>query len=136
MCSLWLSIAVITGCSSSVTIAVKDKDSGKPLEGILVERACPVSSVEKIFNPIGATYDPLRLAESKLTDKAGEVTFSKSTERDVYRIYRNDAGSPAITLSGKQIEVSPTTNQVAGTKWGYAVWTEDGTLKHSVWPVK
>jgi hypothetical protein len=141
MCSLritmLLAIAILTGCSSSVTLVVKDKDSEKPLEGILVERACPVSSIGKIFHPIGATYHPLRVAESNRTDKAGEVTFKKSNDRVVYRIYRDDARSLVVSVLGKEIALDPpATNRVAGTKWGYAIWAEDGALKQSAWPVK
>lgn len=141
MCSLritmLLATAIVTGCSSSVTIAVKDKDSGRPLERILVERACPVSSLGKIFHPIGSTYHPLRVAASHRTDKAGKVTFRNSSDRDVYRFYSDDARSLSISILGNEIAVSPRgTNQVAGTKWGYAIWTEDGALKQSAWPIR
>lgn len=141
MCSLRLTmvflVAVITGCSSSVTLVVKDGESGKLLEGILVERACPVSPIGKILNPIGATYHPLRVAESNRTDKTGKVTFNKSSDRDVYRIYRDDARPLSVSVLGKEIALAPSaTNQVAGAKWGYAIWTESGALKQSAWPVK
>jgi len=141
MCSLRLTIvlliAVVTGCSSNVTLVVKDGVSGKPLEGVLVERACPVSTIGKIFNPIGATYHPLRVAESNRTDRTGNVTFNKSSDRDVYRIYRDDARPLAVSVLGKEVALSPSaTNQVAGAKWGYAIWTEDGVLKQSAWPIK
>lgn len=132
-----LLIAVVTGCSSNMTLAVKDGESGKPLEGVLVERACPVSSIGKIFNPIGATYHPLRVAESNRTDQTGKVTFNKSSDRDVYRFYRDNARPLVVSVFGKEIALSPsTTNEVAGAKWGYAIWTEDGALKQSAWPVK
>lgn len=135
--SMLLLIAALTGCSSKVTISLKDKDSGKPLAGVLAERACPVSSVGKIFNPVGATYHPLRVAESNRTDKTGEVTFNNSGDRDVYRIYKDDSRSLAVFVLGKELILSPpATNQVAKAKWGYAIWKEDGALKQSVWPVK
>lgn len=105
--TMLLATAILAGCSSSVTIAVKDKDTGKPLEGIRVERASPVSSIGKILNPIGATYHPLRVAESNRTDKTGEVTFRKSSDRDVYCIYRDDAQPLSVSVFGKDIVIAP-----------------------------
>jgi hypothetical protein len=141
MCSLRMTmvflIAAVMGCSASMTLVVKDGESGKPLDGVLVERACPVSSFGKIFNPIGATYHPLRVAESNRTDRTGKVTFKKSSDRDVYRIYRDDARPLAVSVFGNDIALAPSaTNQAVGAKWGYAIWTEDGALKKSAWRVK
>ena len=145
---LLLAIAVMmAGCSASVTsvtIGVKDKESGKPLEGIRVERHCPVSTVEKILNPVGASYHPLRLADSRLTGKNGDVTFSESGPEDKYRIFSGSTKPLVIATLGREISVKidrhfqshpPETNQPAVTNWGYSVWLENGVLKYSAWSV-
>ena len=125
------------GCSSSsLTVGVKDKESGMPLERIRIERNCPASTTDKLLNPVGSSYHPLKLIESKITDKNGEGTFGKTTDKDVYRIYRDDPRPIVVTALGKQIELSPATNQVSNGKWGYAVWMEGTALKRSAWPVK
>jgi hypothetical protein len=134
---LLLLVAFVSGCSSlSVIVRVKDKDSGGVLAGIRVERYRPVSVIEKVLNPVGASYFPLRLAESKITDKNGELSFRKSTDEDMYRLLPLDTRPLEVTIWEKQIELSPTTNQVTGTNWGYSVWAEDGVLKHSVWQIR
>ncbi len=60
------------GCSSSVSISVTDANSGAPAVGIRVEQYKPVSRAAKILNPIGATYHPSRLADTKTTDARGQ----------------------------------------------------------------
>src|SRR6266511_479563 len=96
-----LVLSQLIGCSSAmtVTIALKDKSSGEPADGIRVERHRPVSASEKLFDPIDASYHPLRLAETKNTDKNGEVIFGKSNPRDVYRIFSGNRRPLTITVS-------------------------------------
>lgn len=130
-------IIVMTGCSSSsVTIGVKDKESGKPLEGIRVERWRPVSLTEKIVNPIGATYHTERLAETILTDTNGQASFRKTGPRDNFAVYSKDARTLLVTAWGKEVSLAPETNQPSAQKWGYSVRFESGKVEYSAWPVE
>jgi hypothetical protein len=115
---------------------VKDKKSGMPREGIRVERYQRVSGVEKIVNPIGSTYHPYSLAESILTNTNGQATFRKSGSRDSFQIYPGDARPILVSAWGKELALSPETNQPVASHWGYSVWLEQGVLRYSAWPVK
>ncbi|OQB90343.1 MAG: hypothetical protein BWX84_01959 [Verrucomicrobia bacterium ADurb.Bin118] len=135
--SVLLLIAVMSGCSSSsVTIDVKDKESGKPLEGIRIKRYQPVSLIEKIVNPVGTTYHPFNLAETIVTDANGQATFRELTARDKFQIYSKDARTLLVTAWEKEVSLSPETNQPPAQKWGYSVRLESGKVEYSAWPVE
>jgi hypothetical protein len=126
----------MAGCSSSVTICLKDKESGLPIEGILVERYEPVSRFEKVVNPIDSTYHSFRLAATALTQTNGVVTFEKVGREDSFQIYPRNARPLSVAAWGKEIDVWPETNRPTVTNWGCTIWLENGVLQHSVWEPK
>src|ERR1700704_5265009 len=97
----------------------------RPLSGIRVERERPVSFLEKVFNPVGATYFQHRPAQTKVTDDAGAVVFTHTTKKDIYRIYPRDARPLVVVAWEQQAQVSPKTNDMGATKWSYAVSLDD-----------
>src|SRR5687768_1784123 len=101
-------MAFVSGCSSDVSISVTDAGSGSPAVGIRVERYCPVSRAEKIFNPIGATYHPSRLADTKTTDTRGTVTFRKAGSKDTFQFYTRDGQALVVSFGERTIRLSPT----------------------------
>ena len=121
----------VNGYSAGVTVNVVDANSKLPLAGVRVEREQPVSFVSKIFNPVGAFYHPTRTAESGVTNPQGDFTFAKFSKRDLYLFFPGRLRSLLITVSGKQILVSPSPASQGGSNFGYSVYFEGGTLKES-----
>ena len=126
---------LVGGCSSSLRINLKDAASEKPLAGIRVERARPVSTAAKLFNPVGSFYHPLEVAESGTTDSNGDFTFAQSGRGDVYRVYAVSQPFDG-TVQGLSVRLAPDAKLSPAKAWSYAVWLEDGALRHSTWPVK
>lgn len=135
--SILLLTCLMPGCSSSrVIINVKDRLSGKPLEGIRIERYEPVSRVEKIINPVGAVYHAYNLAEINITDAKGQAGFQELNTRDKFQIYAEDARALLVTAWDKDVSLSPEPDQASAQKWGYSLRLEGGKVNYSAWPVK
>ena len=129
-------LSLLLGCSSVIQVRVTDATSGNPVEGLRIERYCPASRIEKIFNPVATTYHPLTLAESTITDTNGIASFSRSTSEDVYRVYASVTGGLDIAVSKQCVQVSPNTSKSPTSNWVYSVWMENGAIKHLAEPVK
>ncbi len=120
-------------CGSDVVLTVKDRATDQALEGVRVERHRPVSRTEKVINPVGAFYHPLRLADTKTTDARGQVAFSRADEKDVFRFHNRSSNALSVLLGGRGVHLSPGTNRVNEAGWGASVGIENGLLKQSVW---
>ncbi len=59
--------------------------------------------MERVFNPVGATYHPFRVAETKTTDTTGTVLFRASGSRDRFHFYTHDDQALAISLGERTI---------------------------------
>jgi hypothetical protein len=129
-----LLVFLMTGCSSNMIMTVKIEESRASLEGIRVERRRPASRCEKVVNPVGTFYHPIRLVDSAVTDTGGQVVFHNLRARDRFRICSNADRSVLVTVWGKERAISIQTEVVVANPWTHSLRVESKQVTDSLWP--
>jgi hypothetical protein len=128
----FLAASLLAGCNSEpVTIQMRYAPTGQPVAGALVQRRSPVSRWEKITNPVGTAYHPLRLAETHRTDSEGRCTLTTTCAGDVYDLTVTSSVPMVVSIGTNNITIAlepPPSFSV----WHYWTWLEDGKWKLNV----
>jgi hypothetical protein len=128
---LWLFGSVSSFAPEKMSITYTE--TGEPAIGIAVERGRRYNTFEKIFNPIGTFYFPIKTAKSCFTDKNGEAMFYMTQKYEMYRVSTTEKRRLTVKIKGKEFQFEPDVKQPDAIKWDYDIWFEDGKIETNRW---
>ncbi|MBP5760423.1 MAG: hypothetical protein J6W90_03500 [Verrucomicrobia bacterium] len=128
---LWLFGSVSSFAPEKMSITYTE--TGESAVGIAVERARRYNTIEKIFDPIGATYTPIITVKSCFTDKNGEAMFYMTQKHEKYRVSTTEKRRLTVKIKGKEFQFEPDVKQPDAIKWDYDIWFEDGKVETNRW---
>ncbi len=128
---LWLSSSVSLFTPEKMSITYTE--TGESAVGIAVERARRFNMIERIFDPIGTFYIPIKTVKSCFTDKNGEAMFYMTQKHEMYRVSTTEKRRLTVKIKGKEFQFEPDEKQPDAIKWDYDIWFEDGEVGTNRW---
>lgn len=128
---LWLSSNASLFAPEKMSITYTE--TGEPAIGIAVERGRDYNTIEKIFNPIGTFYFPIKTVKSCFTDKNGEAMFYMTQKNEMYRVSTTEKRRLTVKMKEKEFQFEPDKKQPDAIKWDYDIWFKDGKVETNRW---